>query len=39
MEITVPVVGEVSAQAWNDIKNICKFIPEEKPPNLEANRD
>ena len=39
MEITVPVVGEVSAQAWNNIENICKFIPEGKPPNLEANRE
>ncbi len=39
MEITAPVVGEVSAQAWNDIENIGKIIPEGKPPNLEANRD
>jgi len=39
MEITVPVVGEVSAQAWNDIENICMFIPEGKQPNLEAKRN
>lgn len=39
MEITAPVVAEVSAQAWNDIENICKFIPEGKPPNLQTNRD
>jgi hypothetical protein len=38
MEITVQVVGEVSAQAWNDIEDICKFTSEGKPPNLEANR-
>jgi hypothetical protein len=38
MEITVPLVREVSVQAWNDIENICKFICEEKPTNLEANR-
>ena len=39
MEITAQVVGEVSAQAWNDIEDICKFTSEGKPPNLEANRD
>jgi len=38
MEITVPLVGEVSVQAWNDIENYCKFISEEKPTNFEANR-
>ena len=27
MKITAPVAGEVSAQAWNDIENICKSIP------------
>lgn len=39
MEITAPVVGEVSAQAWNDIENICKSIHSGKPSNLEENRD